>query len=295
MDKNTVIGFILIGVVLFAFSWLNRPDPAQLEARRRYQDSVARAEYARQLDEAVKKDEAASLHPLPEHLPDSVREAQRLQTYGVFAQAAEGKEELFTLENDRLEVKISSRGGRIHSARLKEYKTFDERPLILFDGAAESSFSLTLVSANNRVVSTGDLYFTPVGEADARSLVLRLPAGGGYLDFTYTLSPDDYMLHFTVGGAGLNDVLSPSTNSLDIHWQQKARQLEQGRKYENQYTGLYYKFSSDDVESMNAGKDDEERISSRLKWIGYKNKFFSTVLIAEDSFFATRLQSKQLD
>ncbi|MDR1676438.1 MAG: membrane protein insertase YidC [Tannerella sp.] len=298
VDKNTVIGFILIGVVLFVFSWLNRPDPAQQEAQQRYLDSLARVEYARQLEE----EKAGSVEPpalssgdAQADLPDSVRRAQRVQAYGVFAQAIEGTEEFVTLENDKMELKISSRGGRIYSARLKEYKTFDKQPLILFDGADESSFCLTLVSATNRVVNTDELYFTPVGSADSRSTVMRLALGGeSYLDFRYTLSPDDYMLHFSIQGAGLNGLLSPNTNSLDLRWHQKARQLEQGRKYENQYTGLYYKYASDDVESLNAGKDDEEQISNRLKWIGYKNKFFSTVWIADDSFFATRLQSKQL-
>lgn len=297
VDKNTVIGFILIGLVLFVFAWLNRPDPAQVEAQQRYLDSLARVEYARQLEEEVTKrvEQPTLSSDVPADLPDSVREAQRVQAYGVFAQATEGTEEFVTLENDKVELKITSRGGRIHSARLKEYKTFDERPLILFDGADESSFGLTLISATNRVVSTEELYFTPLESADRHSVVMRLALGEeSYLDFHYTLSPDDYMLRFSIQGTGLNGVLSPNTNSLDLQWYQKVRQLEQGRKYENQYTGLYYKYASDDVESLNAGKDDEEQISNRLKWIGYKNKFFSTVWIADDSFFATRLQSKQL-
>ncbi|MDR1336165.1 MAG: membrane protein insertase YidC [Tannerella sp.] len=298
-DKNTIIGFILIGAVLFIFSWLNRPDPALQEARQaqqRYLDSLARVEYARQLAEtAGKAEQPAFSNDVQADLPDSVREAQRDQAYGVFAQATRGTEEFVTLENDKMELKITSKGGRICSARLKEYQTFDGRPLILFDGADESSFCLTLVSATNRVVNTDELYFTPLGSADSHSAVMRLTLGEeSYMDFRYTLSPDGYMLHFSIQGTGLNGVLSPNTNSLDLQWSQKARQLEQGRKYENQYTGLYYKYASDDVESLNAGKDDEEQVSNRLKWIGYKNKFFSTVWIAGDSFFATRLQSKQL-
>jgi YidC/Oxa1 family membrane protein insertase len=297
VDKNTVIGFILIGLVLFAFAWLNRPDPAQMEAQRRYQDSLARVEYQRQLDVAVSAAEqpALSADDSPSSLPDSASDVRRQQAYGIFAPATEGTEEFVTLENDRIELKITSKGGRILSARLKEYDTFDEQPLILFDGENESSFGLTLISATNRVINTEDLYFTPLGGADNRSVVMRLPIGeGSYMDFSYTLSPDDYTMRFSIQGTGLNGILSPNTNALDIHWQQKVRQLEQGRKYEDQYTGLYYKYVSDDVESLSAGKDDEEQISNRLKWIGYKNKFFSTVWIADDSFTATRFQSKQL-
>jgi YidC/Oxa1 family membrane protein insertase len=295
VDKNTVIGFVLIGLVLFVFTWLNRPDPAQLEAQKRYQDSVARVEYARQIEMALSAEHQASITAAQANVPDSVREEQLLQSYGVFAGATEGTEELITLENDKVELQISSKGGRLYSARLKEYETFDQRPLILFDGENESSFSLTLVSTTNRVVNTSDLYFTPIPGADGRSVVMRLPVGeDSYLDFNYTLMPDDYMLQYAIQGVGLNGVLSPNTNSLDIQWVQKARQLEQGRKYENQYTGLYYKYLADDVESLSATKDDDEQVSNRLKWIGYKNKFFSTVWIADDAFYATRIQSKQL-
>ncbi|MDR3268250.1 MAG: membrane protein insertase YidC [Tannerella sp.] len=296
VDKNTIIGFILIGAVLFVFTWLNRPDPAQLEAQKRYQDSVARVEYARQLEMAVNEaGQTLTNAAAPVDVPDSVKEAQLLQTYGVFAGATEGTEELITLENDKIEVRISSKGGRLYSAHLKEYETFDRRPLLLFDGADESSFGLTLISATNRVINTSDLYFTPIRSDDGHSITMRLPIDEGcFMDFNYTLSEDDYMLHFTIRGTGLNGILSPNTNSLDIRWQQKVRKLEQGRKYEDQYTGLYYKYAADDVESLSANKDAEENISNRLKWIGYKNKFFSTVWIADDAFSATHIQSKQL-
>ncbi|MDR2469773.1 MAG: membrane protein insertase YidC [Tannerella sp.] len=295
-DKNTIIAFILIGLILMLFTWLNRPDQSQIEAQQRYRDSLARVEYAQRADTAQQTVQPAVSSDAQAGLSDSLREAQRLLAYGVFAPVVEGKDELVTLENSRLELKFARRGGCLHSARLKEFVTFDGQPLVLFDGQAETSFSLALISAANRVVNTGDLYFTPLRSSDGRSLVMRLPVGeDGYMDFNYTLSADDYMLHFTIQSKGLNGILSPNINSLDISWQQKARHLEQGRKYENQYTGLYYKYAADDVESLNAGKNDEKQVSNRLKWIGYKNKFFSTALIADDSFFATRLQSKQLD
>jgi YidC/Oxa1 family membrane protein insertase len=295
VDKNTIIGFVLIGAILFAFTWLNRPDPAQIEAQKQYQDSVARAEYARQLELAVNEAAQTLTNADPVELPDSVKEAQLVQTYGVFAGASEGAEELITLENDKVELKLSNKGGCLYSARLKEFVTFDQQPLVLFDGAEDATFNLTLFSATNRVINTSELYFTPIPGADGRSAVMRLPIGdGSYMDFIYTLDEDDYMLRYSIQGVGLNGILSPNTNSLDIQWRQKARKLEQGRKYEDQYTGLYYKYIADDVESLSAGKEAEENISNRLKWIGYKNKFFSTVWIADEAFSATHIQSKPL-
>ncbi|MDR0844544.1 MAG: membrane protein insertase YidC [Tannerella sp.] len=292
MDKNTIIGFILIGVVMFGFMWLNKPDQAQLEAQQRYQDSIQRVEYQRQLEYELASKAA---QPVIEQPSDSVVQNQLIQNYGVFAQATDGVHELITLENDKIEVQISSKGGYLYSARVKDYVTFDQKPLILFDGEAESSLNFVLVTANNRVINTSELYFTTVNSADPRSVIMRLTIDeNSHLDISYTLSPDDYMLHCSIQGTGLNGVLSPNTNSLDINWRQKMRQLESGRKYENQFTSLYYKYIADDVDHLNEGKDDSEQLSNRLKWIGYKNKFFSTVLIADDSFIATNLQSKQL-
>ncbi|MDR1407204.1 MAG: membrane protein insertase YidC [Tannerella sp.] len=297
VDKNTIIGFILIGAVIMLFSWLNRPTPEQMEAmeaQRHYQDSIAQVQFAAQAETAaapVRQPEISAA----EEIPDSVKTVRLAQTYGAFAAASEGEESFVTIENEKVELRVSTKGGRLYSARLKEFVTFDKQPLILFDGEGESDFNLTLVTATNRVVNTSELYFTSV-ESDAHSTTMRLAIDGqSYIDFIYSLKPDEYMLDFAIQCTGLNGVLSPNISSLDINWRQKARQLEQGRKYENQYTGLYYKYLGDEVERLNETKDDEERTSNRLKWIGFKNKFFSTVLIAEDAFYSASMRSTVLD
>ncbi len=295
MDKNTIIAFVLIGIVLFVFSWYNRPTPEQVEAQRQYQDSIARIETARQLEisqqENLEKQAEADLQAAP----DSVRQARLEGTYGVFAQAMHGTEEFVTMENELVELRLSTKGGRIAYARLKEYDTHDARPLVLFD-EKESIFDFTLVSATNRVVNTSDMYFTPVNQGDG-SVVMRLTMGeGAYLDFTYTLKPDDYMLSYSIKGTGLNGILAPSTNTIDLVWQQDVRQQEKGRKFESRYTALYYKFMADDVEYLSESKNDSKQLSNRLKWIGYKDMFFSTVLIMDndEGFEATTLDSKVL-
>jgi len=150
-----------------------------------------------------------------------------------------------------------------------------------------------MITANQRVINTADLYFTPIKGADGRSVTMRLEAGdGAHMDFTYSLAPDDYMLRYTILSAGMNGILAPSTRSLDLTWTQHARQLEHGRKYENQYTALYYKYVADDVDKLSETKDADKQISNRLKWIGYKNKYFATVLIADDAFTASKLESR---
>ena len=298
MDRNTIIGFILIGLLLFVFTWLNRPSQEQIEAQRQYNeymDSIARVEQARQQEIITQQIDPVISDTLVQ-MADSAQTTYLTQQFGIFAQAAEGVEELITLENDKVELKISSKGGRLYYARLKEYVTHDGRPLILFDDI-ESSFNISFFTATNRLINTADLYFTPMTDGlPPNSVVMRLPVeDGSYMDFHYSLSPDDYMLHFEIQSVGLNGVLSPNTNTLDISWMQKARKLEKGRKFENQFTGLYYKFLTDkNVEKLSEVKNDDKQVSNRLKWIGYKNKYFTTVLISNDSFEATRFQSLQL-
>lgn len=294
MDKNTLIGFLLIGVVLFAFSWFNRPTPEQIEAQRRVQDSIAKVEYERQMEQknvqsGENKQSATDL--FIEGEPDSVRTVRLHNTYGAFANSMNGEEEFVVLQNDLVELKISNKGGRVASARLKDYETYDGKPLVLFT-PEHSSFDITLVTANNRVVNTSDMYFMPVKQ-DAESVVMRLNAGeGAYMEFEYSLKPDSYLVDFNIKSTGMNGILAPTTNALDIKWVQKIPQQEKGRKYENQLTGLYYKFLADDVENLNEIKDADAQLSNRLKWIAYKDKFFSTVLIADNYFAATTLESK---
>jgi YidC/Oxa1 family membrane protein insertase len=294
MDKNTIIGFVLIGLVLILFTWLNRPTPEQLDARRA-QDSIARVEQIRQLQEIqLQENRRASTEAAQPETTDSARVAERESLFGVFAPSMEGTEESVALENEHLEIRISNKGGRVSYARLKEYTTHDSLPLVLFD-ANESKFNLTLVTATNRVVNTSDLYFTPVPGDDPLTLTMRLNAGDdSYLDFVYRLKPDDYMLQYTIQGHGLNAVLAPGTNAIDLTWEQLVRQQEKGRKYEDQYTGLYYKFVADDVENLSLSGERSERVTNRLRWVAYKDKFFSTILISDDGFEATTLDSRQL-
>ena len=292
MDKNTLIGFLLIGVVLVAFSWFNRPTPEQIEAQRHYQDSIAKIEYAQQMDLVREAQREAFVKDSLENLPDSVRASLLRQDFGVFANVMTGTETYTTLQNDVLELRVSNKGGRICYARLKEFDNYKGEPLVLFD---ENSSSLTfnLVTAASQVLSTDELYFTPVKGDDPNQLIMRLQVENGrHLDFTYTLEPGSYRVGYHIQGTGLNGLLAPSTNALDIAWTQDIHQQEKGRMFEDRYVNLSYKYMADDVEHLSETKSDSEKISNRLRWIGYKDMFFSTVLISEEGFEATTLDSK---
>ncbi len=292
MDKNTIIGFILIGLVLFGFSWWNRPTPEQIEAQRHYQDSIAQVELAKQVElEKQKADPVESLNALP----DSARMA-RLQTdFGSFAARMVGNEEVITLENEKVLVQLSSKGGRVISAILKEYDNYKGEPLVLFK-EDESAFDLSLITAANQVVHTKDLYFTSVEGTDANQAVMRLEVGeGSYLDFVYTLSADDYKMDFSIKSMGLNGLLSPNTDALNLSWTQDIRQQEKGRSFENRYVELHYKVMGDDVDYLSASGNTNRKVEEDLQWIGFKDMYFSTVLLSKDGFKSSKLDSRSYE
>ncbi|MEI7676900.1 MAG: membrane protein insertase YidC [Bacteroidales bacterium] len=290
MDKNTVLGFVLIGVILFAFSWLNQPSKEQLEAKR-YTDSIAQIDQVKTEAALLKNKKAKSVQASANINSDSTK-VDLTSQFGAFATAAVGAEKIETLENELFEVKFSNKGGRVYSVRLKNYQTHDSLPLILFQGD-ESSFGLTLLTRNNRVVNTSDLYFTPTLSDSTVTMSLKTEKGA-HLDFVYTIHPKTYLVKFDVKSEGLDSVLAANANSIEMNWSQKVRQQEKGEQNENRYAELYYKFSADDVEYLSASKDEKKELPNKVKWVAYKDQFFSTVLISNQEFNSVTLDSKML-
>ncbi|MDR1737348.1 MAG: membrane protein insertase YidC [Candidatus Symbiothrix sp.] len=296
MDKNTIIGFILILAVILGFSYLNRPSKEQLAAQQRYLDSM---EIVRRQQQETQAAQTALLQQQTQETtasattPDSVIQNQLHEQYSSFAVAAQGTEESVTLSNNLMELTLSNKGGRISSVRLKNYTDYKNLPLCLFD-ASESSFEMIFITPNNRVLTTNDFYFEPIA-TDSMQLTMRLHAGDDrYMDFIYSLHPNDYMVNFDISMHNLESELSPLMHGLNIQWKQKLRQQEQGRTYEDNYAYLMYKFMADDVEHLNPRKDDIFETSNKLKWIGYKDQFFSAALIADNYFESTKLESRYL-
>ena len=293
MDKNTITGLILAVLVLIGFSYFNRPSAEQIEAQRKHQDSIAWATQ-QALNEAnaiaVEKQTASSLD---EQIPDSILQTQLQDRFGAFGVSAQGEEKLITLDNNKIALQISTQGGRIYSVQLKEFLNHRREPLFLFD-EDESDFNITFITANNRVLNTRDFYFEAIQESNLQA-TLRLHAGEGQSwDFVYSLHPDDYLVDFNLIPRNLQSEFAPTMHTLDIQWMQKVRQQEKGRKFEEQYSRLTYKFLSDNVEQLHSTKDDAKNITNKLKWIGYKNQFFSSVLVADEHFETAKLESRVL-
>ena len=296
MDKNTWIGFLLIAGIIVGFSMLNRPSKAELAERQRQQDSIQAVrmeERKAQMKTAELTQQAQQAVAEPEELTET-EVANRLQeAYGPFAIAAQGEEEHVVLDNGKVRLTISTLGGEIKRAELPEYKASGDsiNPLRLF-GEGESKLDFTLRTINDRILQTANLYFTPVA-VDSNRVVMRLKTNNeeAWLDFIYELS-DNYMVSFIIAPHQLQTELAQNIRSLDVEWSQVVPQHEQGRKFEERYAQLQYMLVGGDIEKLSENKEDHEKESANVKWIGYKDQFFSTVFIADESFNSDNFYSR---
>ncbi len=298
MDKNTTIGFLLIALIIIGFALMNKPSEEEIARQRRYNDSIALVQQARMASEAAMREANALLTTQTQGADSATVQARLADAFGAFKPSATGTDRHYTLENEVLKVVLSSQGGRIYAAELKDYRTHDSLPLLLFEGK-ESVMNFTLLTNNNRIVNTKDLFFTPVSDiqkdADGNqtfALRLNTTEPDAYIDFVYTLPANDYMLHFDIKPTNINKVMPAGTNSLEMKWASKLRQQEKGRKFEERYATLSYRFASEtDVEMLNAAKNDSKRLNNRIKWIAFKDQFFSSILIADDAIISANLSS----
>ncbi|MFA5045759.1 MAG: membrane protein insertase YidC [Paludibacter sp.] len=293
MDKNTIYGFVLIALIIIGFSQLTKKSDKEIAAEKRYNDSIALVEQAKV--KSIPTESTAKEAVLADSTVKTDT-ASVVNTYGDFSASAKGEEKYFILENKLVKLTISSKGGRICDAQLKNYRTHDSLPLILFN-EQESSMGFTLVTNNNRVLNTTDLYFEPVStitkdSAGNQTLIMRLKTSGtAYMDFAYTLPADNYMLGFGIKAYGMNTVMPLGINSLEMQWSAKIRQQEKGRKFEERYSSLEYKYVADDVEKLSESKSDEKKLDNKVKWVAFKDQFFSSILISDDAFTSTTLKS----
>lgn len=325
MDKNTITGLILIFAIFIGFSLFNssRLNKAYETAVTTADESYAKGEYetARtgyyealrlkpnqpeiiakikdldtRLGNTIQPSDTASsavqqeqktAAPVKETIPDSTQ-------LGAFSKAANGTNDFITLENNKLELKISLKGGRIYSARLKDYKTWDGKPLILFSGDS-TIFGFNFFTTDNKAIQTNNLFFSPVSDQKLYSVKsqpetasLRLKVNDEkYIEYRYTLAPDKYMVDFDVVFKSMEGIIAPNQNSITLDWRQYIPQQEKGRSNEESYTTIKYKFFQDDVTNtrLRQSKEVEEAdLTTKLSWVAFEDQFFSSVVLTKDFF-----------
>ena len=294
MDKNTWIGFGLIAAVIIGFSFLNRPSKEELAERKRVQDSIA---LVKQMEWETQQLSEKLARELEANKEEGTSVDQLAAVYGPFVASAQGQDGMVVLENDLVRLGISRRGGDVAKAELKNYKAYGDsvNPLCLFQ-TDENELDFTLVTNNSRVLSTKNLYFEPVAQysdSALTTLVMRLKTDieNCYIDFVYTLPVDDYMLGLSIQAHNMQLALAQNMSSIEMQWNQTIPQLEKGRKFEEKYAQLQYMFVGGDIEKLSEVKADRQKESARIKWIAHKDQFFSTVMIANDAFESTEVES----
>ncbi len=291
MDRNSIIGIVLIGSILALFYWINQPNQSQIEQAKRYQDSTQQVEIAHQAEmaELAKTTKDAVVTP---QLTDSAKLAIEQNKFGVFATAAAGTSQFVTIENKLVKITLASLGGRIYSVELKDYQTFDDQPVVLFNGD-DNKFGFNLIH-HNRINNTNDLYFE-IAKKDAKSAELRLKASDNeYLSYQYNLPEDSYMVDFNIVSNQMGEVLGRSQNVLDLTWTLAMPKQEKGKAFEIQHSGVYYKYFQDEVDYI-SGKEATTEMRTKVRWVGMKDQFFSSVFIAEKPFNSGTVKSTSIE
>ena len=281
MDRNTITGLVVIALILIGYSYFMSPSKEELKAMH-VRDSIARVEAQRAA--ALEKERQADFAAQQQNT-----ETQQAGTEAIFKQDSLPVEQ-YTLENNKIKLHINTKGGCIDYVDLKGYRTHDSLPLILWKDH-KSSMGLNFY-ARNKQINTADLIFVPNTNqkelnAEGAEQVLTMRAyvdENKYLEFEYKLAPDSYMVDFNINTYNLNDVIASNTNFLTLYWGVDMPQLEKSRDFERRYTGVYYNFSNNDVEHLSLTGDEKVDLPTSVKWVAYKQQFFSSVLIANESF-----------
>ena len=314
MDRNTILGAVLIFSILIGFSYFNKPSEKQLAAAKHQRDSIAlvRADQEKKVLSEKKLEETQTVLSASTNADSLVSGANQAlkEKFGVFAEASVGKEKFYSIENNLIKVTLSNKGGRIYSVELKNFKTFEGKPLILFEGTT-SKFGMNFF-AQNRSIETESFYFVPSdstpsqvitgpevkigregmekfntgGANSSKTVAMRLMAGDGkYLEYKYSLSYNSYLVGFEVNTKNLSNVITTNSNYLNFNWQiDVPRQERKSKMGEDNYSTIYYKFQDDDVEKLSTGKSGTESLRTKTKWVSFKQLFFASTLIADDAF-----------
>lgn len=272
MNKDTIIGFVLIALVLIGYSWWSQPSAEQIEAARK-QDSIA----------AVMKDKAIEAQrQADQQVKAAIDSAALTDTTSLFHTALQGTSQKVVLKNQKLELTLDTKGGVIRKAVIKDFKSIDGQPdVTLFD--TEDQNLNFLLSGKQENIITSDLYFTPSEQTDSTVTMTAKAQNGGEVIMRYRLGRD-YMLSLSFQTHGLAGLFAPSYKEMELEWTDHCRQQEKGYSFENRYTSIYYKESQGGTDKLGESGDNQEHTEAQTDWVAFRNQFFSVALISKDNF-----------
>lgn len=273
MNKDTIIGFVLIAIVLIGFSWYNQPSAEEIEAARR-QDSIA----------AVTKEKAIQAQKIAAQTQQTAADSAALNdTTALFHQAMNGTSQKVVLKNSKLELTLDTKGGVVKKAVIKGFKSIDDKPDVTLFDEQDQNLNFMLAGKQDNIV-TADLFFTPSEQTDTTVTMTAVAGNGGQVSLKYHLG-QDYLLHFSLQTKGLANLFAPSYKEMELEWNDHCRQQEKGYSFENRYTSLYYKEAKDgSTDKLSETSDKTKTIEEALDWVAFRNQFFSIALISKDNF-----------
>lgn len=306
MDKNTGIGLALIAIIVIGFSYLTRPSQEELEKEKRYQDSIQQVQTSQvrediatadnDLTKVTEQSVVSDFLDLPgtQSFNDTVSQvSDSVVTSGVSIPA---EEQIVSLENNKIKIDFSTKGGQISSVHLKDYKTFDGDPLYLIN--KDANLSLELMNKKGIRLNTDQADFIPIqNSSDTQTLIMRMNfSESQYIDFIYALSPDDYRLKFNLAVVGMENVLSiDGLENFTLKWQQGLRRQEKNAKNEQRYAKLHYRSTDGNFDGLSENGNEKREVTSNTKWVGFKDQYFASILTANEFFKNANLESRTLE
>lgn len=288
MDKNNIIGFLLIAAVLIGFSWYNQPSAEE-----------QRAAFVKDSIEQVNKSQSEKAAQMEKNKRQQAEKQKVLSdTTSLFHKALTGNVERIVLKNKKVELTFSSKGAYVEQAVIKGYVghnikvkngSADKKNLTLFSGADQSISYL--LNAKETNINTAELYFVPSEVSDSTVTFIADAGEGKSLTLKYELG-QDYMLHMQMSVQGMAGLFAPGTQTMDVDWKDKARQQERGFSFENRYATLTYHKKDGGTDYLNETKEEiDKSIEEQIDWVAFKNQFFSAVMIAKNNFQSNALMT----
>jgi len=318
MNRNTIIGLVLIFGIFILYSYLMTPSQEEVREARRKADSAYLINQQRRESEirniarqkAIEEMETRKKIEAQGGSIDSVSLVRMTMKgeLGLFSNAGAGKDSNVIIENEKLRITFNTLGGKIIRVELKDYKTWDDRPLVVMDDDS-LNFGFSFFH-NNRIINTNKLYFHPlplqpltgfnVTGNDSVTFAMRLYANASdttidpekYIDFLYTVYGNDYLFRMQVKFNGMAGIIDPSNKFLVFNWNDRLNRLEKSLKMERMNSTLYYKFDEDEVDYLSETGDDEKYLrNEKIKWFGFKQQFFTSTIIADQHFAEPRFKT----
>ena len=286
MDRNSIIGLGLIFLILIGYAYINQPSQTEIDAAKRRQDSLT---LVRTINDSI----AATLVQTEEIAKPAIIDSNAMQNaFGTFAQFSEGTNKFTTLENEEIKVDISNKGGRIYKVELKKYKRSDGSPLVILDGDG-NDFSYGFATRDAKAISTKDLFFVPTSINGGKGVSMKVQvADGQYIEHLITLNQNNNLVDFKINLIGMDAVIAPNNNFLDLNWKQNLLQQEKTHEAESKTSTIYYRYSNEDPDYLAETKEVKEDLKTPLQWISFKQQYFNTSLISDKTFDNATLETK---